>query len=29
VRVGGRILVAGIPDTPEQAHHADEHAGVA
>jgi zinc/manganese transport system ATP-binding protein len=24
VRVGGRILVAGIPDTPEQAHH-DHH----
>jgi len=25
VRVGGRILVAGIPDSPEQAHH-DHHA---
>jgi zinc/manganese transport system ATP-binding protein len=28
VRVGGRILVAGIPDTTEQAHHASHEAGV-
>jgi zinc/manganese transport system ATP-binding protein len=26
VRVGGRILVAGIPDSPEHAHH--DHAEV-
>jgi zinc/manganese transport system ATP-binding protein len=25
VRVGGRILVAGIPDAPEQAHHDHHH----
>ncbi len=25
VHVGGRILVAGIPDTPEQAHHDHHH----
>jgi zinc/manganese transport system ATP-binding protein len=29
VRVGGRILVAGIPDTPEQAHHDHHEVGVA
>jgi zinc/manganese transport system ATP-binding protein len=29
VRIGGRILVAGIPDTPEQAHHDHHEAGVA
>ncbi len=29
VRSGGRILVAGIPDTPEQAHHDHHEAGVA
>jgi zinc/manganese transport system ATP-binding protein len=28
VRVGGRILVAGIPDTPELAHH-DHHEAAA
>jgi zinc/manganese transport system ATP-binding protein len=28
VRVGGRILVAGIPDTPEQAHHDHHEIGV-
>jgi zinc/manganese transport system ATP-binding protein len=28
VRIGGRILVAGIPDSPEQAHH-DHHAAEA
>jgi zinc/manganese transport system ATP-binding protein len=28
VRVGGRILVAGIPDTPEQAHHDHHDVGV-
>ena len=27
VRVGGRILVAGIPDTPDQAHHDHADAG--
>ena len=25
IRVGGRILVAGTPDTPEQAHHDHHH----
>jgi zinc/manganese transport system ATP-binding protein len=29
VRVGGRILVAGVPDTPEQAHHDHHEVGVA
>jgi zinc/manganese transport system ATP-binding protein len=29
VRSGGRILVAGIPDAPEQAHHDHHEAGVA
>jgi zinc/manganese transport system ATP-binding protein len=28
VRVGGRILVAGIPDMPEQAHHDHHEVGV-
>jgi len=28
VRVGGRILVAGIPDSPEQAHHDHHHEAV-
>jgi zinc/manganese transport system ATP-binding protein len=28
VRIGGRILVAGIPDTPEQAHHDHHEVGV-
>ena len=27
VRVGGRILVAGIPDSPEHAHHDHHHEG--
>ena len=29
VHVGGRILVAGVPDTPEQAHHDHHEVGVA
>jgi zinc/manganese transport system ATP-binding protein len=29
VRVGGRILVAGVPDTPEHAHHDHHEVGVA
>jgi zinc/manganese transport system ATP-binding protein len=29
VRVGGRILVAGVPDAPEQAHHDHHEVGVA
>jgi zinc/manganese transport system ATP-binding protein len=28
VRLGGRILVAGVPDTPEQAHHDHHEVGV-
>ena len=28
VRLGGRILVAGIPDTPQLAHHDHDEAAV-